>query len=52
MARGRCLEIRLCHCKVTMESYWHEDKVFDVSRVLAAEAELWSRGQEARSSGA
>lgn len=52
MARGRCLETRLCHCGVTMESYWHEGKAFGVPRALAAEAELWSRGQEARSSGA
>lgn len=52
VARGRCLEIRLCHCEVTVESYCHEDKAFDVPRALAAEAELWSRGQEARSSGA
>lgn len=49
VARGRCLEIRLCHCEVTIELL---DKAFDVPRVLASEAELWSRGQKTRSSGA
>lgn len=48
MARGRCLEIRLCHCDVTMETYCHEDKTVGVPRVLAAEAELWSGGQVLR----
>lgn len=49
VARGRCLEIRLCHCDVTMETYCHEDKTVGVPRVRQLRQ---SCGQEARSSGA
>lgn len=49
-ARGRCLEIKLCHCEEAIECHCHEDEVQDVPRVWAAEAELSPRSQEVRSS--